>query len=76
MVHQPLLMFLCYAAWLAGDDTSKAFGGAAGRPWDSSANVLLIDFILAVILLSAATHRFIEVPARGHLNRLADLSLA
>ncbi|MDI3471107.1 MAG: hypothetical protein OJF62_003170 [Pseudolabrys sp.] len=73
MVHQPLLVSLCYAAWLAGDDTTKAFGGSAGRPWGSSADVLLVDFILAVILLSAAVCRFIEVPARNYLNRLADL---
>lgn len=71
MIHQPLLIMLGYGAWLAGYHT-KAFETAATKPWMGSTDLILVDFVLAVVLIAAATHRLIEVPARKGFNRLAD----
>jgi peptidoglycan/LPS O-acetylase OafA/YrhL len=71
LIHQPLLIMVCYGVWLFGYQT-KAFGPAADKPWISSPDLVLVDFVLAVVLIAAATYRFIELPARNGLNRLAD----
>jgi peptidoglycan/LPS O-acetylase OafA/YrhL len=70
MIHMPLLVMLCYGCWSAGYFT-KAFPGAA-RPWMGSVDLVLIEFVLAVVLLAAASYRFIELPARRGFNMLAD----
>jgi peptidoglycan/LPS O-acetylase OafA/YrhL len=75
MVHQPLLIMLCYGVWLAGYHT-KTFDTSADWPSLGSPDLLMVDFVLAVIVLSAATYRFIEVPARHGVNALADSAAA
>jgi peptidoglycan/LPS O-acetylase OafA/YrhL len=70
MIHMPMLVMLCYGGWSAGYYT-KAFQGTA-QPWMGSVDLVLIDFVLAVILLAAASYRFIELPARRGFNKLAD----
>jgi peptidoglycan/LPS O-acetylase OafA/YrhL len=70
MIHMPLLVMLCYGGWSAGYYT-KAFQGPA-QPWMGSVDLVLINFVLAVILLAAASYRFIELPARRGFNMLAD----
>jgi peptidoglycan/LPS O-acetylase OafA/YrhL len=37
-----------------------------------SVDLVLVDFVLAVVLLAAASYRFIELPARRGFNILAD----
>ena len=69
MIHQPLLVMLCYGIWSNGY-TTKAFGSA--QPWSGSSTLVLVDFVLAVILIAAASYRFVEVPARDCFNRLAE----
>ncbi|MBS0536848.1 MAG: acyltransferase [Proteobacteria bacterium] len=71
MIHMPLLVILCYGLWAEGYGT-KEFGIAGARPWMGSVDLILVDFVLAVIVIAAASHRFIEVPARGAFNRIAD----
>lgn len=75
MIHQPLLIMLCYSTWLAGYRT-KAFGAPAPKPWMGSIDLILVDYVLAVVLIAAAMHRLVEVPARKSFNRLADSDLA
>jgi peptidoglycan/LPS O-acetylase OafA/YrhL len=75
MIHQPLLIMLCYGLWSAGYAT-KEFAVATAEPWMGSPDLIMVDFVLAVILLAAASHRFIEVPARRAFNRLAERPLA
>jgi peptidoglycan/LPS O-acetylase OafA/YrhL len=70
MIHMPLLVMLCYGGWSAGYYT-KAFQGPL-EPWAGSVDLVLIDFVLAVVLIAAASYRFIELPARRGFNRLAD----
>jgi peptidoglycan/LPS O-acetylase OafA/YrhL len=72
MIHQPLLIFLGYAAWAEGHPT-KIFHT---RPTavNGSNDLLLVDFVLTVIVLAAATYRFVEAPARLRFNRMADQS--
>lgn len=67
MIHQPLLVGLCYGAWLSGMPTG-AFNAAASAQPMASPDLLLIDFVLGVIVLAAASYRFIETPARGRFN--------
>jgi len=71
MIHQPLLIMLCYGLWSSGYYT-KAFEVAVIEPWMGSPDLIMVDFILAVILIAAASYRFIEVPARRAFNRLAE----
>lgn len=71
MIHQPLLIMLCYGLWSAGYAT-KAFDVHAAQPWMGSVDLILVDFVLAVILIAAASYHCIEVPARQAFNRLAD----
>lgn len=71
MIHMPLLVMLCYGLWSEGYAT-KAFGASAARPWMGSADLVLVDFVLAVVVIAAASHRFIELPARQTFNRLAE----
>ena len=71
MIHMPLLVMLCYGLWSEGYAT-KAFGPAGARPWMGSVDLILVDFVLAVIVIAAASHRFIEVPARQAFNRIAQ----
>jgi peptidoglycan/LPS O-acetylase OafA/YrhL len=68
MIHQPLLILLGYGIWLRGLPADSAW--AAYRP-AASPDLLMIDFVLAVILIAAASHRFIERPAREGINALA-----
>jgi len=75
MIHQPLLILLCYQLWSAGYYT-KMFQGEATQPWMGSADLVMVDYVLAVILLAAASYRFVEVPARRAFNRLADRPFA
>jgi peptidoglycan/LPS O-acetylase OafA/YrhL len=71
MIHMPLLVMLCYGLWTEGYET-KAFGISGARPWLGSADLILVDFVLAVIVIAAASHRFIELPARQAFNRIAE----
>lgn len=71
MIHQPLLILLCYGLWSSGYYT-KAFDVVVTEPWMGSPDLIMVDFVLAVILIAAASHRFIEVPARRAFNRLAE----
>ncbi|HET7911856.1 MAG TPA: acyltransferase [Pseudolabrys sp.] len=71
LVHQPLLIMFCFAAWSAGYQT-KAFAGAAGGSVVRSPDLILVDFILAVVLIAAGTYRFVELPSRQRLYRYAD----
>jgi peptidoglycan/LPS O-acetylase OafA/YrhL len=71
MIHQPLLIMLCYSVWRAGYHT-KIFDAQDRQPWMGSYNLLLVEFVLGVVVIAAAAHRFIEGPARGSFNRLAD----
>lgn len=75
MIHQPLLIMLGYGVWLAGYHT-KSFDAAAERPWTGSPDLLMVDFVLAVVVLSAASYRFIELPARNFINARADVVIA
>jgi peptidoglycan/LPS O-acetylase OafA/YrhL len=75
MIHQPLLTLLCFGFWSAGYAT-KAYPLADAQPWLGSVDLILVDFVLAVILIAAASYRFIEVPARRAFNRLADSAFA
>ncbi|AXK80783.1 acyltransferase [Pseudolabrys taiwanensis] len=75
MIHQPLLIMLCYGLWSGGYYT-KAFEGAVTQPWMGSVDLVMVDFMLAVVVLAAASYRFIEVPARRAFNRLADRPFA
>jgi peptidoglycan/LPS O-acetylase OafA/YrhL len=70
MIHMPMLVMLCYGAWSAGLYT-KAFPGPA-QPWMGSVDLVLIEFVLAVVLVAAASYRFIELPSRRGFNALAD----
>jgi peptidoglycan/LPS O-acetylase OafA/YrhL len=70
MIHMPMLILLCYGGWLSGYET-KALPDAAMQAWPGSTDILLADFVLAVVLISAASYRFVEMPARKYLNRLA-----
>ncbi|HEY6832248.1 MAG TPA: acyltransferase [Pseudolabrys sp.] len=70
MIHMPLLVMLCYGGWSAGYYT-KVFEGPI-QPWAGSVDLVMIDFVLAVVLIAAASYRFIELPARRGFNRLAD----
>jgi len=73
MIHQPLLTVLCYVVWLKGlpNTAFDAAAGTASAGPMSSPDLLMIDFVLSVVLLSAASYRFIETPARNGLNALA-----
>ena len=71
MIHMPMLILLCYGGWLSGYET-KALPGVAMQAWPGSTDTLLADFVLAVVLIAAASYRFIEMPARKYFNRLAD----
>lgn len=71
MIHQPLLILLCYGLWSSGYYT-KAFDVTVTEPWMGSPDLIMVDFVLAVILIAAASYRFIEVPARRAFNRLAE----
>lgn len=71
MIHMPLLVMLCYGLWSEGYAT-KAFGPSGARPWLGSVDLILVDFVLAVIVIAAASHRFIELPARQAFNRIAE----
>jgi peptidoglycan/LPS O-acetylase OafA/YrhL len=75
LIHQPLLIMSCYGAWLAGYQT-KAFALAPNIPWMGSPDLILVNFVLAVVLTAAGAYRFIELPARNRLNRMADRPLA
>ena len=68
MVHQPLLVMLCYGIWANGY-TTKAFGPA--RAWSGSSTIVLADFVLAVLLIAAACCHLIEGPARARFARLS-----
>jgi peptidoglycan/LPS O-acetylase OafA/YrhL len=70
MIHQPLLTLLCYVVWLGGMPT-MAFKAPAASVAMSSPDLLLADFVLGVVLLAAASHRFIETPARNAVQALA-----
>lgn len=72
LVHQPLLIMFCYLAWLAGYH-SDAFAARGGQSIQSP-DLILADFVLAVVLIAAGVYRFVEVPARKYLNRFADES--
>jgi peptidoglycan/LPS O-acetylase OafA/YrhL len=69
MIHQPLLIMLCYGIWANGY-TTKAFGPA--QAWSGSSTLVLADFILAVLLIAAACCHLIERPARARFGRLAE----
>ena len=71
MIHQPLLIMLCYSVWLAGYHT-KIFDAQGRQPWMGSFDLVLVEFVLGVVVIAAAAHRFIEVPTRSSFNRLAD----
>jgi peptidoglycan/LPS O-acetylase OafA/YrhL len=75
LIHQPLLIMFCYCAWLAGYQT-KAFAGGGGTPMMHSPDLILADLLFAVVLVAAGIYRFIELPARRGLNRLADRHLS
>jgi peptidoglycan/LPS O-acetylase OafA/YrhL len=75
MIHQPLLIMLCYGLWSLGYPT-KALSGAATQPWMGSVDLIMMDFVLAVVVIAAASYHFIERPARRAFNRLADRPLA
>jgi peptidoglycan/LPS O-acetylase OafA/YrhL len=70
MIHQPLLVLVGYAAWAAGHPTRIFHARASGI--GGSNDLLLVDFVLAVVVLAAASYRFIEAPARARCNRMAD----
>jgi peptidoglycan/LPS O-acetylase OafA/YrhL len=70
LIHLPLLTMLCYGLWLAGH-SSKIFPLAGAQTSPGSGNLLLVDFVLAVVLLSAATYRFVELPARERIYAAA-----
>ena len=72
LIHQPMLILLCYALWLAGYDGME-FHAAGALPSLGTGNLLLADFVLAVVLVAAATYRFIELPARGRIYRAAEI---
>jgi peptidoglycan/LPS O-acetylase OafA/YrhL len=74
MLHQPLLIALCYGLWRAGLPT-KVFGGPVPDT-TGSPDLLMADFVLGVILIAAASYRFVETPARGRLNALTPRILA
>lgn len=71
MIHMPMLIMLCYGAWHAGYRT-MAFGGGDALTRIASVDLLMVDYVLAVIVLAAAGHHFIEKPARAWFGRLAD----
>jgi peptidoglycan/LPS O-acetylase OafA/YrhL len=71
LVHQPLLVMFCFAAWSAGYQT-KAIAAAAGQSAVRSPELILVDFVLAVVLVAAAIYRFVELPSQRRLNRYAD----
>src|SRR6185312_12623729 len=73
MIHQPLLILLTYGVWLRGLPPDSAW--AAYRPV-ASPDLLMIDFVLAVILIAAASYCFVERPARDRLNALAPRAAA
>lgn len=75
MIHQPLLIGLCYGLWSSGYYT-KAFSGEVTQPWMGSVDLVMFDFVLAIILVAAASHRFVEVPARRVFNRLSERPFA
>lgn len=75
MIHQPLLIGLCYGLWSSGYYT-KAFNGAVTQPWMGSVDLVMMDFVLAVILVSAASYRFVELPARRAFRRLSERPFA
>jgi peptidoglycan/LPS O-acetylase OafA/YrhL len=71
LIHQPLLIMFCYCAWLAGYQT-RAFAEGASTPMMQSPDLILVDLVFAIVLIAAGIYRFIELPARRGLNRLAD----
>lgn len=75
MIHQPLLTMLCYSLWSAGYYT-KAHKVAVTEPWMGSVDLILVDFVLAIILIAAVSYRFVEVPARRAFNRFSERSFA
>ena len=75
MIHQPLLILLGYGLWLNGAAT-KASGVSAAYHPVASPDLLMVDFVLAVVLLAAASHRLIERPAREGINALAPRAAA
>ena len=75
MLHQPLLVALCYGVWLSGLPTRMFGAGAVDRVM-ASPDLLLIDFVLAVILIAAATTRFVEGPAREGIAAMAPRAAA
>jgi peptidoglycan/LPS O-acetylase OafA/YrhL len=70
MIHQPLLIALCYGVWLNGLPT-KIFGAAGAQGPMASPDLLLADFVLAIVLVAAASYRFVETPARNGVGMLA-----
>lgn len=71
MIHMPMLIMLCYGVWYSGYRT-LAFGSAAESTPVSSTGLLMVDFVLAVIVVAAATYHFVEKPARARFSRIAD----
>jgi peptidoglycan/LPS O-acetylase OafA/YrhL len=49
-----------------------AFQSGVGLPASKSSDLLLVNFVLSVVLVSVASYHFVETPARRYINRLAE----
>jgi peptidoglycan/LPS O-acetylase OafA/YrhL len=74
MIHMPMLIMFCYGVWLTNGRT-MAFQSGVGLPALKSSDLLLVNFVLAVVLVSVASYHFIETPARRYINRVADRAI-
>jgi peptidoglycan/LPS O-acetylase OafA/YrhL len=64
-------MLLVYLAWFTGMREVSAPPQQLGMFLSWPAGALTFVFFAALLLVSAASYRFIEVPGRNHFNRVA-----
>jgi peptidoglycan/LPS O-acetylase OafA/YrhL len=69
--HQLVLMLLVYLAWFTGMREVSAPPQQLGIFQSWPAGILTFVFFAVLLLVSAASYRFIEVPGRNHFNRVA-----
>jgi peptidoglycan/LPS O-acetylase OafA/YrhL len=71
ITHKLVLMLVVYLAWLTGIREVSAPPQQLGMFQSWPAGILPFVYFAVVLLVSAASYRFIEVPGRDYFNRLA-----
>ncbi|MDQ8731098.1 acyltransferase [Bradyrhizobium sp. LHD-71] len=71
ITHKLVLVMIVYLAWLTGIREVSAPPQQLGMFQSWPPGMLPFVFLAVVLLLSAASYRFVEVPGRNHFNRMA-----